>query len=135
MLYTCTVNNIDVSSNVLWVRELVWWCCASEPVHWHEKKKQWVIFSFSPQYDCIWLISWHYALGWKGPLCAITNNQCFHIYTHLNFENIFIIISDHCYYENKLWKCVSYVVYFFLSQGICHIKIESEGSIWFVNLY
>lgn len=79
------------------------------------------------------LISWHYALGLKCSLCAITSNQCFIIFTHLNFENIFIIISDHCYCESKSWKYVAYVV--FLSQDICYIKIESEVSIWIVNLY
>lgn len=86
-----------------------------------KRKKQWVIYSFSPQNDGILLNSWHYALGLlKCPLCAITNNQCFVIFTHLNFENIFIIISDHCYYENKLWKYVAYVVYFFVTRYLSH---------------
>lgn len=34
------------------------------------------------------------------------------------------------------YESMSHMLFiFFLSQGICHIKIESEGSIWFVNLY
>lgn len=66
------------------------------------------------------LISWHYALGLKWSLSANTSNQCFIIFTHLNFENIFVVISDHCYYESKSWKYVAYVLCFFVTRYLSH---------------
>lgn len=135
MLYTCTVNNIDVSSNVLWVRELVWWCCASEPVHWHEKKNNESFFHFLRNMIVFdWFLDttpWderaHYVLLQTISAFTFTLIWTLKIFSSLSL----IIVIMKINYES-----MSHMLFiFFLSQGICHIKIESEGSIWFVNLY
>lgn len=130
-----------MSSSVLWVKELVWWCCASELVHWWDsrpfkarEKNNESFIHFLRKMIVYLLISWHYAFGIKVLIKCYHKQSVFHYFHSSELENIFIIISDHCYYESKSWKYVAYVV-FFLSQDICQIKIESEVSICFVNLY